>query len=483
MTAGEQMRIKSYFAKSVDQALADAGAELGSEAVLLNTRKVPATPTASGGYEVTFGISGDTPEAIPEAIFTPPVVRAATVAAKASIAAANVARQVMAGKKNTIKPQKRAPHQLASKLLDLHRELDEIRTSLPAGAHTRVSSPLTAARKSGENVDRQGGGPLASELTRLHSQLDEIQGLLERSSRAQVSVGRGVPEIADMYSRLLAADVDSALAKDLANRLEDRLTAKAGLNRTDASSAATERRIAHQSDPDRLEALLREELENRVTLASRLGADGAEIAQEGPVVVLVGPRGVGKTTSLAKLAVSSARFGNRYPARFLSLDFSRSTAHLQLQSVATMYRIAFQEVSADHSLVQLIAETRREEAVFVDTPGYTTGDARSLEVAAAIFAECSALDIHLVVPAYMKACDLRECIQTFAPFRPSKLLVTKLDEAKTLGSVYSEAARAGLKLSFMTDGPGIPHDIRTVSSEDLLAMGFDRRKARAQHVA
>jgi flagellar biosynthesis protein FlhF len=167
----------------------------------------------------------------------------------------------------------------------------------------------------------------------------------------------------------------------------------------------------------------------------------------------------------------------------LSLDMSRAAAHLQLQSVSKTFGIAFQEVPAAYLLPGLIAETRQKETIFVDTPGYAGIDGAAAGAAAAAFAECPHLDVHLVVPAYMKARDLRLCIERYAPFRPSKLLVTKLDETQALGSVFSEAARAGLKLSFVGYGPRIPHDIRAASGEDLMSMAMDRVKARAQSVA
>ena len=75
----------------------------------------------------------------------------------------------------------------------------------------------------------------------------------------------------------------------------------------------------------------------------------------------------------------------------------------------------------------------------MDTPGYTGADAKAAEAAAAAFAECPQLDVHLVVPGYMKARDLRLCIERYARFRPTKLLVTKLDETHSFGSIFSEA--------------------------------------------
>jgi flagellar biosynthesis protein FlhF len=415
MTSKDQMRIKSYFAKSVDQAMAQAREEMGPEAMLLNTRKSPPDQFDGGGYEVIFGLAEETPEVVgsgPQIAATP--------------AAALFAPAVES----------------------------------PAPEH------------------------FAAELGRLHDQIDEIRNMIVRSSLAQLTIGRTVPELADVYAHLRAADVEPALSKDIVDRLEASMATDAFFAGAGPDKANTANRWkALRNNPGRLEAFVRVELENRVALSPHLGAGSGTDDQRGPVVVLVGPRGAGKTTSLAKLAVSTVRRSNERPVRLLSLDMSRATAHLQLQSVATTYKMAFQEVPAAYLLPGLIAETRQKETIFVDTPGYTGVDANAADAAASALAECPGLDVHLVVPGYMKARDLRLCIERYARFRPTKLLVTKMDETYSFGSIFSEAARAGLKLSFAGHGPGIPQDIRPVTSEDLLNMAMEREKAQVQCVA
>src|SRR5665213_2647387 len=138
MTKHDPMRIKSYFAKSVDQAMAQAREELGPEAMLLNTRKAPADQIEGGGYEVIFGVAGEAAE-VPGIV--PPVAAAPA-------------------------------------------EEMESRAGNSAPEH------------------------FAAELGRLHDQIDEIRNLLVRSSRAQVTVGRTVPELADVYAHLMSADVE-----------------------------------------------------------------------------------------------------------------------------------------------------------------------------------------------------------------------------------------------------------------------------------
>jgi flagellar biosynthesis protein FlhF len=194
----------------------------------------------------------------------------------------------------------------------------------------------------------------------------------------------------------------------------------------------------------------------------------------------VGPAGSGKTTSLAKLAVAASA---QRPVRLVSLDRSRTGVQQLLSSFANP-AITFSAVDSVENLPKLIAEARQKECVLIDTPAYGIShgaqDRAAAETLAAALASCGDVDVHLVAPAYMKARDLRNLIERYQLFEPSKLLVTRMDEAETLGTVFSEAALAGLALSFLSHGPRIPDDIRAASAEDLLAMIRERPRARAQ---
>ena len=535
MTQRPQMRIKSFFAKSVDQAMADARAELGSEALLLNTRRVPATEAGGGGYEVVLGVSGDAPELnsssaevpekIPRTIPAPMLeatLDATQAASQAAQAAARVTASVASGgseplfaapkQRGILKdtstdipkdspqklfhkkefPPKDSPKDVFKKeemQLVAPRETPAAGSRLAPAVETKAAAKpvANAALHASTNAGNSAPDQLAVELLHLHNQMDEIHGLLARSSRTRMTtIGRSVPEVADIHARLLAADVEPALAQEIVGRLERSLGTDANVERSGGQRSLSS--AASRPGVSRVETLLRAELESCVGLAPRLGVETGSDLASSSVVALVGPRGAGKTTSLAKLAVSATRFASTRRARMLSLDVARATAHLQLQSVASTYQIAFQQVPADYLLPQLIADVRDDETVFIDTPGYTGAEASAAATAAAAFEQCPGLDVHLVVPGYMKARDLRDCIERYSAFRPSKLLVTKLDETQALGSIFSEAARAGLKLSFLCYGPGIPHDLRPASSEDLLGLAVDRlnigrMKARAQHVA
>jgi len=403
------MKIKSYFAKTVDEAISKARVELGSEALLLNTRKIADTGTGAG-YEVVMGVAG-------AASPTP-----------------------------AVKPTEPGP---TPKL------------------RPRTTAVTNAAS---ESLPRSEA---SADMEKLRAQMDELQSLLVRSAKNAWFTQRSVPEVADVYARLIAAEVDPGLSKDIADRLEAVMATDAFFISTGPEPAGAQNRWKLlKSDPSRVEKFLRAELESRVVLRPRLGVNGAK----GAIAAVVGPTGSGKTTSLAKLAIAASA---QRPVRVISLDPS-STGVQQLLKPLAVSAISYLSIDSLENLPKLVAEARKNECVLIDTRGYTAVEQPAAEKLAAALTACGDVDVHLVAPAYMKARDLRNSIERYRLFQPSKLLVTKMDETESFGTVFSEAALAGLALSFLSHGPRIPDDIRAATGEDLLAMMQERPRARVK---
>jgi len=410
------MKIKSYFAKSMDEAISKARVELGSDALLLNTRRLPDSGSGAG-YEVVMGVAG-----------------------------ATSANETTAPARATLRVTPAPP-----------------RVAAATPAPITAPAPATSA-------------PATGELERLRAQMDDLQNLLVRTARNQWTSQRSVPEVAEIFARLDAADVDPILSRDIAARLEAAMATDAFfLYAGPEAEGAQNRWKSLKSDPARIENFLRAELESRVMVRPRLGIDGSQ----GAVAAMVGPTGSGKTTSLAKLAVIAS--GQR-PVRLVSLEKLRSGAEQLLNSVATP-GITFTSVESLADLPKLVAEARKKECVLIDTPGFSAHEQTAAAELAAVLGACSDVDVHLVAPAYIRARDLRNAVERYRVFQPSKLLITRLDETETLGTVFSEAAHAGLALSFLSHGTRIPEDIRPATVEDLLAMVPALPRARAHHAA
>jgi flagellar biosynthesis protein FlhF len=182
------------------------------------------------------------------------------------------------------------------------------------------------------------------------------------------------------------------------------------------------------------------------------------------VVALVGPPGVGKTTTLAKLA---ARFGltSRKPAYILSADVYRIAAAEQLRSLSGILGIGFDIVETPVALAQALEEHRTKDWVFIDTPGLAAGEMEDGTDLAQLIASHPEIDTHLVLSASMKPADLARVIDRYAIFDPKKLLFTRMDETDRYGALVNEAAGRSLPISFLAKGQQIPDDLEPAVKE------------------
>ncbi len=358
--------------------------------MMLNTRKFASSGDQPGGYEVVFGVAGDT----------------------APVAAAPDVRKLVLPDASKPAPVTVAPAPVvaAAPVVEKARVIERTPRAI-------APSPQPVAAKD----------DLTGELDKLRAQMDEIRGLLVRNSTSQIAIGRTVPELADVYATLMASEVDAAVARDIVDRLEASMATDAFFERSKGPEKTANRWKAMRFDAERLEAFVRSELTARVPIEPKIGIEGAA----GIVVAFVGPTGAGKTTSVMKLAASQMVRGKKL--RLLSLDSARSTGQMVLQAFANNLGHSYSSVPSIHALPAVVAEARKNEIVFIDTPGYAGNDGRGAELAAMTFEKIPGLDVHLVVPGYMKSSDLRRCIQKYDVFRPGRLLATKLDETQTLG--------------------------------------------------
>ncbi len=187
------------------------------------------------------------------------------------------------------------------------------------------------------------------------------------------------------------------------------------------------------------------------------------------VVVVVGPTGVGKTTTIAKLAARSALMQHEKVA-LLTLDSYRVGGEEQMRTYADLIGVPLTLVPSPGQLGAALAQVRRFDKVYVDTAGRSPRDAAALtELAEAILGLADA-EVHLAMPAGLSPVAMDAVFRRFSPLGLDRLLITKLDEAEDLSELVRAPARLGRPISHITTGQRVPEDFEDATTARLLEL-------------
>lgn len=191
-------------------------------------------------------------------------------------------------------------------------------------------------------------------------------------------------------------------------------------------------------------------------------------------MILVGPPGAGKTTTLIKLAAQYA-LQARGPSQILTTDVYRIAAADQLVTLASILGIGCEIIDTPGALAQAIDAYQSKEYLFVDTPGLSRGDLPEFLGLSDLIAQLPLADTHLVLPAFMRGNDMLRAAQDFSVFRPRKLIFTRMDEAEHFDHLIEVSNVTGLPISFLASGQRIPDDLEPASRSRLNALAEDRQ--------
>jgi len=181
------------------------------------------------------------------------------------------------------------------------------------------------------------------------------------------------------------------------------------------------------------------------------------------VIVLVGPTGVGKTTTIAKMAAIH-NLGmldlKAHDVRMITIDTFRIGARQQIETYASIMRVPLSSVETARDLRDTIAQHSDTDLILVDTIGKSPKDAvRLAEMQQILEAAGSHAEVYLAVAATTKTQDMLEIFRQFEPFRYSGVVVTKMDETSRIGNVLSALAERNKQVLWVTDGQRVPLDI------------------------
>ena len=272
----------------------------------------------------------------------------------------------------------------------------------------------------------------------VQNQLSTLQSMVKDLCRHSKGDGRGdwPEELFRLFTDLLDAELSEELARELVERI-----------RNDPRSAGL-------SDPMMLKARIAGMIEDDVRVAGPIRVTPGRCR----LAALVGPTGVGKTTTIAKLA-ANFRLKEKRRVGLITVDTYRIAAIEQLRTYADIIDLPMHVVSTPREMRETVERMNHLDLILLDTAGRSPKDEIRLQELKVFLAEAAADEVHLVLSSVAASRTLEQTAEQFTAVGATSLILTKLDEANGLGNVLPVLRSSGLPLSYLTDGQNVPDDI------------------------
>lgn len=286
----------------------------------------------------------------------------------------------------------------------------------------------------------------------LHQVRDEVESVREMLRDLHEDVQRiSIPSlpaaVQEVYRRLCANDVEEQLARKLVCTLSEQCT-PGSLEDTEA---------------------IEEQLLQRIKKIVHVKPDAPREQNTPCVIAIVGPTGVGKTTTIAKLASLNKLLARKRIALITS-DTYRIGALDQLRTFAAIAQIPLEVAYEPSDIPAALASFRDYDIVYLDTVGRSQRNDEDLAELESILQAAHPDEIHLALTPSTNWATLSEMAERFRSLNPNRLLFTKLDEAKTYGSILNLVGRMKLPVSYITNGQMIPDDVLVAEPSYLASL-------------
>ncbi|TQF69948.1 flagellar biosynthesis protein FlhF [Pseudoalteromonas luteoviolacea] len=489
------MKIKRFFAKDMRTALKEVKEELGADAVIMSNKKL------ADGVEIVAAIDNDRVATQPQ-----------QTAAQAQ--PAPEAQPTYSQPARVVKPQaRRAQPEPQARVADSLEALLERQAPKPR-------SPELASMFSQSGIDT-GDLFAAKAEPRSEFQKSEYQNEYQqaearpfKAQAAQRPTRAPEPIASDWgFDDDLESDFDSAPAsvepkQDEMSSMRDEMNAirqlleyqlsglmKQEMERKDPTRACLVDRlqgmgisadVAEQMACFIPDDVSRKEAWNALLnmVVNQMHTTNNDILRQGGVYAMVGPTGVGKTTTVAKLAALGAQKYGADKVALITTDTYRIGAYEQLATYGRIIGCPVKQVKDANELAEVLYHLRNKRLVLIDTAGMSQRDLRLTEQLNTLM-RSSRVDIrsYLVLSATSQMHVLQETVNHFKKVNLSGCIFTKLDECLSLGEIISIAIQNRLPIGYLTNGQRVPEDIRVANAQKLVkkAEQLYLKRTKAQH--
>jgi flagellar biosynthesis protein FlhF len=428
------MRIKKFIGTSVRDVTDQMKREFGDDAIILQSRSRklgsgdPADVDTSDMYEITAAIDGMMPES-----------RENLMPAPKNETFGSALHQIV-----EMNSAPRSAHR--EEFLPVHADRMPAVAELPPARWRQPVPAQTEQRPGAPGVQEIG-----KDLADLRSTLREV------SEHLKVAKIPSLPEsLRAAYNRLVSHDVDEKIAAEIVHAVG------AELNEYELRGAAgTERAVLA-----RLASLI------------KTGSGPRSGGKRPKVVVLVGPTGVGKTTTIAKLSAIE-KLMHHHAVGLISFDTFRIGAIEQLQMFAEITEVPMEVAAAPAEVKGLLRKFGDMDVVFIDTVGRSQRKEKELRELSEMVAAAQPDETHLVVSATANVKTMLDVVDRFGLLNPTNLIFSKLDEAVAAGPLLNVACQCPLAISYLTTGQTVPYDILEADPRQVASMVWEGAFANA----
>ncbi|MBT8124651.1 MAG: flagellar biosynthesis protein FlhF [Gammaproteobacteria bacterium] len=210
-----------------------------------------------------------------------------------------------------------------------------------------------------------------------------------------------------------------------------------------------------------------------VRLKDKLSMTQECVIESGGIVALVGPTGVGKTTTIAKIAAQYAMQHGNSDIAIISTDHFRIGAHDQISIYGSILNVPVVTANDESELHKALKIVKNKKLVLIDTAGLSQRDARVQEVMQALSKLSKDLITYLVISANSQLCVQKEIINNFRSDNINGVVVSKTDEASQIGGVLTALIEQSLPLAYETTGQRVPEDIVRPNQDEILNKALD----------
>ncbi len=213
-------------------------------------------------------------------------------------------------------------------------------------------------------------------------------------------------------------------------------------------------------DRDEIINKLLEHVSKRIPVSGPIEVNESKVPM---VVVMVGPTGVGKTTTIAKLAAIYTLY-ERKDVALVTADTYRIAAVEQLKTYGKIIGIPVEVVFTPQEIRQAVEEHMDADLILIDTAGRSQHDEMKMSELKAYIEGAEPTETHLVLSATTKYKDLEDAVERFSCVPLDKFVFTKLDETTTFGNILNIVVKYKYPLSYITNGQNVPNDIEVADS-------------------